>query len=74
MRKLINQAFPTLFATGKQKLVGGETEYAGAIDGTNIKVMIDFNARGFQLRYGVKIPDETKTIFVWASPTKTCGQ
>ena len=29
------------------------------------RVIIDFSARGPQLRYGVKIPDETKTIFVW---------
>ena len=65
LRKLINEAFPKLFATGKQKRPGGETEYIGALEGTNIKVSIHFIARGLQLRYGVKIPDETKTIFVW---------
>jgi hypothetical protein len=65
LRKLINEAFRKLFATGKQKRPGGETEYIGAIEGTDIKVIIDFSARGPQLRYGVKIPDETKTIFVW---------
>ena len=65
LRKLINEAFMELFATGKQKRPGGETEYTGALQGTNIKVIIDFSARGLQLRYGVKIPDETKTIFVW---------
>ena len=35
------------------------------LEGTDVKVIIDFNARGLQLRYGVKIPDETKTVFVW---------
>ncbi len=65
LRKLINEAFPKLFATGKQKRPGGETEYIGALEGTNIKVSIHFIARGLQLRYGVKIPDETRTIFVW---------
>lgn len=65
LRKLIDEAFPKLFATGKQKHEGGETEYTGALEGTSIKVIIDFSARGPQLRYGVKIPDETKTIFVW---------
>jgi hypothetical protein len=65
LRKLINEAFPEFFATGKQKREGGETEYVGALAGTNIKVIIDFSARGPQLRYGVKIPDETKKIFVW---------
>jgi hypothetical protein len=65
LRKLIDEAFPKLFATGKQKRLGGETEYIGAFQGTSIKVIIDFSARGPQLRYGVKIPDETKTVFVW---------
>jgi len=65
LRKLINDAFPKLFATGKQKREGGETEYLGVLQGTNIKVVIDFAARGLQLRYGVSIPDETKTIFIW---------
>ena len=65
LRTLIDGAFLELFATGKQKREGGETEYAGALQGTNIKVSVDFAARGLQLAYGVKIPDETKTVFVW---------
>lgn len=65
LRKLINEAFRELFATQKQKRVGGETEYSGVLQGTNINVVTDFSGRGLQLRYGVSIPDETKTIFVW---------
>jgi hypothetical protein len=65
LRKLIDEALRKLFATGKQKRVGGETEYIGALQGTNIKVVIDFSARGLQLRYGVSIPDETKTTLIW---------
>jgi hypothetical protein len=65
LRKQINEAFPKLFATGQQKRAGGETEYRGVLQGTSIKVVTDFSARGLQLRYGVSIPDETKTIFVW---------
>jgi hypothetical protein len=34
LRKLINEAFLELFATGKQKRDGGETEYIGALQGT----------------------------------------
>jgi hypothetical protein len=64
LRKLINEVFLELFAFGKQKGKGGETEYSGTLEGTEIKVAIDFSARGLQLRYGVKIPDETKAIFV----------
>ena len=65
LRKLINEAFLDMFASGKQKRAGGETEYVGALESTKIRVVIDFSARGLQLRYGVKIPDETKTMFVW---------
>jgi hypothetical protein len=65
LRKLIDEAFRELFATGKQKREGGETEYFGVLQGTNIKVAIDFAAMGLQLRYGVSIPDETKATFVW---------
>ncbi len=65
LRKLINEAFPQLFATGKQKREGGETEYFGVLLGANIRVAIDFAARGLQLRYGVSIPDERKTTFIW---------
>lgn len=63
LRKLINEAFHKLFATGERKRPGGETEYTGALQSTNIAVAIDFSARGPQLRYGVKTPDETKTSF-----------
>jgi hypothetical protein len=64
LRKLIDKAFKELFAGGKQKLPGGETGYTGVFQGTNITVWIDFAGMGFQLRYGVSIPDETKTVFV----------
>jgi hypothetical protein len=65
LRKLIDEAFGKAFATGRQKRPGGETEYIGVLQGTNINVVTDFSARGLQLRYGVSIPDETKTILVW---------
>jgi len=65
LRRLINETFLESFAAGKQKRPGGETEYVGVLEGTTIKVVVDFGARGLQLRYGVKIPDETKTLFIW---------
>ena len=64
LRKLIDKAFKDMFAEGKQKLPGGETGYTGVFENTNITVWIDFAARGLQLRYGVSIPDATKTVFV----------
>jgi hypothetical protein len=65
LRKLIGQKFKELFAAGKRKLPGGETVYAGVLQGTNITVRIVFAGMGLQLRYGVHIPDETKTVFVF---------
>ena len=65
LRKPIDKAFRELFSTGKQELVGGATEYTGALQDTNIKVVVDFTGRGLQLLYGVTIPDETKTTLVW---------
>jgi hypothetical protein len=64
LRKLIDKAFKELFATGKRKLPGGDTGYTGILQATNITVWIGFAGMGLQLRYGVTIPDETKTVFV----------
>jgi hypothetical protein len=63
-KKLFDRALKDLFATSKER-VHGETVYTGSIDGVNLKVSVDFNAMGLQLRYGVTIPDETKTIWFW---------
>jgi hypothetical protein len=65
LRKLIDKAFKDMFAGGKKKLPGGETGYTGVFEGTNVTVWIDFAGMGLQLRYGVNIPDESKTVFVW---------
>ena len=64
LRSLLNRAFGELFAVERRKLAGGETGYAGRLDGTEITVWIDFAARDLQLRYGVSIPDERRNVFV----------
>lgn len=64
LRKLIDAAFKALFAPIKQKGLGGETIYSGAIDGTAFTVRVDFAARGVQLVHGVSIPDETRNVMV----------
>jgi hypothetical protein len=65
LRKLIDKMFKELFAAVKRKLPGGETVYTGVLQGTNITVRIVFAGMGLQLRYGVHIPDETKTVFAF---------
>jgi hypothetical protein len=63
LRPMINKAFKEMFATEKKKLPGGETVYSGLFENTLIDVGIDFGSRMHQLRYGVGIPDDSKTIF-----------
>lgn len=64
LRKLIDAAFRNTFAQKKEKFAGGETEYSGALNGTQIRVVLDFGAMGMQLRYGISIADETHTTNV----------
>lgn len=64
LRNLIDSALRNSFASGKQKLPGGETEYFGTLNGSEIRVNVDFGAMGMQLRYGMSIDDETNRTFV----------
>jgi hypothetical protein len=64
LRKLIEAAIKGLFAPTKEKGLGGETIYTGALEGTMLKVRIDFASRGVQLVHGVSIPDEARTVMV----------
>jgi hypothetical protein len=64
LRKLIDAAFKDLFSPTKEKGLGGETIYAGTLEGTMLKVRIDFAARGVQLVHGVSVPDEARTVMV----------
>lgn len=64
LRKLIDEAFRKTFAREKQRRPGGETEYHGNVNGTEIRVVVDFAAMGMQLRYGVTIADQTRPTFV----------
>jgi hypothetical protein len=63
LRPMINEAFEAMFATEKKKQPGGETIYSGMFEDTLINVGIDYASRSYQLRYGVGIPDDSKTIF-----------
>ena len=40
-RKLIDEAFRKLFATERKERIGGEMEYSGVLQGTDIKVVTD---------------------------------
>jgi len=65
LRKPLDAMLRELFAIAKKKTPGGETAYGGALEGREISVVIDFNARGIQLRTGVTIPDPARRVLVW---------
>src|SRR5258706_13346063 len=60
---MLNKGLKDMFASEKKKLPGGYTVYSGLFENTLINVGIDFGSRMHQLRYGVGIPDDSKTIF-----------
>jgi len=63
LRKLIDRTFNEMFAAEKTKVPGGEILQKGIFEGTRIEVAIDYGSRMHQVRYGVSIPDETKTVY-----------
>ncbi|HEV2445958.1 MAG TPA: hypothetical protein VGS58_08555 [Candidatus Sulfopaludibacter sp.] len=64
LRQSMDKAIRESFATDRRKLPGGETIYSGSLAGTGLAMRIDFAAMGIQPRYGVDIPDETRTLFI----------
>lgn len=56
LRKLVDSTFAALLAAKKAKAPGGETEYAGTLAGTELKVSFDFGSRLGQVRYAARLP------------------
>jgi hypothetical protein len=54
LRKLLNEVLKPDFPD-KRKLPGGETVYAGTVDGAATTVRIDFGGMGMQLKYFVSL-------------------
>ena len=63
LRKLIDAAFKSLFASSREKRPGGELLYSGVCQGTPLTVGLIFTNRGPQLLYHMKIPDDSHTVF-----------
>jgi len=53
-----------LLGTVEEKLPGGTMKYDGALDGTSVKVRIDYAARDVQMIYSVSIPDTERKVVV----------
>jgi hypothetical protein len=64
LRKLIDAAFKSSFGASRERRLGGEILHTGACEGTRLAIGIIFTNRGPQLIYHVKIPDESRTVFL----------
>ena len=46
---------------------GGAMKYDGALDGTSVKVRVDYSARDVQMIYSVSIPDPERIVVLIGS-------
>jgi len=64
LKKLIKPLMQDFLATKEDKMPGGILKYDGAMDGTPVKVRVDYPGRGMQLIYTVSIPDADHKVAV----------
>ncbi len=64
LRKLASAALKNSFATGSNRVPGGETEYSGQIGDSRVSVRVDFGSRAAQLRYVVTVLNPRQNISV----------
>jgi hypothetical protein len=64
LKKLVKPLLQGLLGTKEEKLPGGTMKYDGALDGTLVKVRIDYAARDVQMIYSVSIPDTERKVVV----------
>jgi hypothetical protein len=64
LRKLASATLKHHFATGSNRVAGGETEYTGQIGDSKVSVRIDFGSIAAQLRYAVSVLNPRDTLGV----------
>jgi len=64
LRNLASAALKEHFATGSNRVAGGETEYVGQIGDSKVSVRIDFGSIAAQLRYAVSVLNPRNSITV----------
>ena len=68
LKKLVKPLLQSLLGAKEEKIPGGTLKYDGDLDGTSVKVRIDYAARDVQLIYSVSIPDpERKVVLIGSS-------
>ncbi|HEX6898046.1 MAG TPA: hypothetical protein VF146_22360 [Bryobacteraceae bacterium] len=64
LKKLVKPLFQALLGAKEEKLPGGTMKYDGALDGTSVKVRVDYSGRDVQMIYSVSIPDPERKVVV----------
>ena len=64
LKKLVKPLLQGLLGAKEEKMPGGTMKYEGALDGTPVKVRVDYAARDVQLIYAVSIPDPERKVAV----------
>jgi len=57
LKKLVKPRLQSLLGAKEERMPGGTMKYDGALDGTPVKVRVDYAARDVQMIYAVSIPD-----------------
>jgi len=64
LKRLVKPLLQDLLEAKEQKDPGGTMKYDGALDGTPIKVRVDYAARDVQMVYAASIPDLERKVVV----------
>src|SRR5262245_16493637 len=64
LKKLVKPLLQGLLGAKEEKMRGGTMKYDGALDGTPVKVRVDYAARDVQMIYAVSIPDPERKVIV----------
>lgn len=67
LKKLVKPLLQGLLGAKEEKMPGGTMKYEGALDGTPVKVRVDYAARDVQMIYSVSIPDPERKVVVVGS-------
>ena len=56
-----------LLGAKEEKMPGGTMKYDGVLDGTSVKVRVDYAARDVPMIYSVSIPDPERKVVLTGS-------
>src|SRR5262245_6992172 len=64
LKRLVKPLLQNLLGAKQEKMPGGTMKYDGALDGTPIKVRVDYAARDVQMIFTASIPDPERKVVV----------